>query len=256
MTEPLISASESEPTPWPRSRLPKASTLLANELREEIIRSRLSVGVNVPNETELIEKTGYSRATVREALRLLEAEGLIVTRRGPRGGVQVSRPDIAQSTRSMAVLLALSDAKLRDLFLFRQHLEPEAARLAATAATPEQIEEMLKATENNPDQVSRVVSFHSLLAEACGNEFYRVVVKIIIEIAAWHTPEEGLDSVDLNAANASHRKIAEHVAAGRGDEAAAVMLRHLRAFEAVVEAKGNLDLPVVRSRNQSEGSFS
>lgn len=248
MREPLISAVDVEPKPWPRSSLPKASTLLANHLREEIVRGRLAVGVNLPNEVELGEKTGYSRATVREGLRLLEAEGLIVTRRGPHGGVQVSRPDIAQSTRSIAVLLALSDAKLRDLFLFRQHLEPEAARLAASAATPEQIDGLLRATDQQDEPLSELVSFHALIADACGNEFYRVMVKIILEIAAWHTPEEGLDAADLASAHANHRKIAEHIAAGRGDEAASMMLRHMCAFESLVDAKGNLDLPVVRPR--------
>lgn len=246
MSKPLVSVATSEPTPWPRSPRPKASTLLASELRGEIISAKLPVGVNLPNEAELMERTGYSRATVRESLRLLEAEGLIVTRRGPRGGVQVSRPDIAQSTRSIAVLLALSDAKLRHLFRFRQDVEPEAARLAATSATPEQIEGMLKATGQHPEPIDRLVSFHSLLAESCGNEFYRVMIKVVLEIATWHTPEEGLAAVDLELAHNSHRKIAEHIAAGRGDEAAAVMLHHLRSFESFVEGRGNLDLPVIR----------
>jgi len=254
MTESLISAGTAEPNPWPRSRVPKASTLLANELRDEIIRAKMPTGVNLPNEVELMEKTGYSRATVREALRLLEAEGLIVTRRGPRGGVQVSRPDIAQSTRSIAVLLALSDAKLRDLFRFRQDVEPEAARLAATAATPEQIEGMRRVTQQNPEPLDRLVSFHSLIAEACGNEFYRVMVKVILEIAAWHTPEEGLDAHDLETAHKSHRKVAEHIAAGRGDDAAEAMLKHLRSFEAFVDSRGNLDLPVIRPQGWAGSS--
>ncbi len=249
MIEPLISREDSEAKPWPRSLLPKASTLLADQLRNEIVRARLRVGVNLPNEIELMEKTGYSRATVREALRLLEAEGLIATRRGPHGGVRVSRPDIAQSTRSIAVLLALSDAKLRDLFVFRQHLEPETARLAASAATPEQIEGLLRATEQQSEPINQLVSFHALIAEACGNEFYRVMVKIILEIAAWHTAEEGLDAADLASAHANHRKIAEYIAEGRGNDAAAMMLRHMCAFESFVDTKGNLDLPVVRPRS-------
>lgn len=249
MNGPLITPPSGQPKPWPKSEMPKASTLLANNLRDEIIRGKLETGTNLPGEVELIEKTGYSRATVREAMRLLESEGLIVTRRGPRGGVQVSRPDIAQSTRSIAVLLALSDAKLRDLFRFRRDMEPEVARLAASAATPEQIEAMRRATDQHAEPLDKLVSFHDLIAEACGNEFYRVMVKVILEIAAWHTPEEGLVSFDMEVAHASHRKIVEHIAAGRGDAAAAAMAKHLTAFEAVVEAHGNLDLPVLRPQN-------
>lgn len=249
MNSSLITPPVGQPKPWPKSQVPKASTLLANNLRDEIIRGRLAVGTNLPGEVELIEKTGYSRATVREAMRLLESEGLIVTRRGPHGGVKVSAPDIAQSTRSIAVLLALSDAKLRDLFRFRRDMEPEVARLAASAATPEQVEALLRATDQSAEPLERLVSFHELVAEACGNEFYRVMVKVIVEIAAWHTPEEGLVPIDMKIAHSSHRKVVEHIAAGRGDEAAAEMAAHLKSFEAVVESHGNLDLPVLRPQH-------
>ncbi|GAA3875107.1 FadR/GntR family transcriptional regulator [Leifsonia kafniensis] len=233
--------------PWPKSRIPKASSLLANDLRNDILRRKLPSGTNFPGESELIDTTGYSRATVREALRLLESEGLIVTRRGPQGGIQVSRPDVNQSTRSMAVLLALSDATLRELFEFRCVVEPQAARLAASAATPEQIAGMVRATAEDLGPLDSVVSFHDLIAEACGNEFYRVTVKVILEIAAWHTPEEGLDSADLHGAHAAHRRVVEHIAAGRGDRAASAMEKHLRAFEAVVDSRGNLDATVLRA---------
>ena len=57
-----------------RPRVPKASTVLANELRRRVLLERLPVGAELPNETQMIESSGFSRATVREALRLLESE--------------------------------------------------------------------------------------------------------------------------------------------------------------------------------------
>jgi GntR family transcriptional repressor for pyruvate dehydrogenase complex len=248
----LIAATQVERQPWPKLRVPKASGILAGDLRREIIRNRLPVGTDLPGETTLIERTGYSRGTVREALRLLEVEGLITTRRGPQGGVRVSRPDTSQATRSIAVLLALSDVRMRELFHFRRYIEKEAARLAAEHATEEQVQAMLDAVRDDErETVEGVVSFHTLVAQACGNEFFTVTLTVILQIAEWHTPQEGLNNRDICVARESHELVVNHIAAGRGDEAAEAMDAHLLTFEKVVRKQGNLDAPVLRPENWS-----
>src|ERR1700733_11935074 len=90
----------------PRQRVPKASGFVADELRAQIIGNDLAPGTRLPSEAQLIEQFGLSRATVREALRLLEAEGLILVKRGPRGGLTVSRPNPSHISRSMATMVA------------------------------------------------------------------------------------------------------------------------------------------------------
>lgn len=243
----LIRAEQTDRPPWPKSKLPKASAVLADALRNQIVVTKMPVGRDLPSESELIERTGYSRGTVREALRLLESEGLISTRRGPYGGVRVSRPDVSQATRSIAVLLALSDATLGDLFHFRRLVECTAASLAATHATEEQVEAMFRATDDEEQEtVEGVVSFHHLIADSCGNEFYRVTLGYVLNIAEWHTPQAGLSHDDVCVARGAHRSIVEAIAAHDGDAASEAMELHLKSFLAVIKKAGHLDSPILR----------
>ena len=79
--------------------VPKAADVLADTLREQILNGRLGVGSLLPNERELSERAGLSRTSVREALRILEVEGLIATRTGRNGGSEVVRPTSATLER-------------------------------------------------------------------------------------------------------------------------------------------------------------
>lgn len=85
--------------------VPKASDVLANHLREQILRGELSEGSALPVERELASSVGLSRGTVRDALRVLEIEGLVTTRPGRAGGSFVRRPDATTLQRSLNVLV-------------------------------------------------------------------------------------------------------------------------------------------------------
>src|SRR5436190_23187010 len=75
---------------------------LADELREQITSGRLRPGQRLPTEPELCLRSGVSRSTVREALRLLASQHLIVTTRGVTGGSYVAKPDAATLAASLA----------------------------------------------------------------------------------------------------------------------------------------------------------
>jgi GntR family transcriptional repressor for pyruvate dehydrogenase complex len=243
-----------------KPKIPKASSILADQIRDRIVRGRLPRGTELPNEAELIESSGFSRGTVREALRLLESQGLIAIRRGSHGGVQVDRPDIGHVTRSTALLLALSDARLADLFEFRRLLEPAAAALAARNATAEQRAQLLAVTSVNAEErLTDTVGFHALVAGASGNEFHRVTLLGVLEIAQWHAPEGGHSHDELGDARRAHRRVAECISAGDAEGAAQAMARHLAAFEAVAGRDGALhapifDSPAARNRLSAHGS--
>ena len=113
-----------------RPRLRKAGEVVADSIRATILEQKMAAGSPLPSEGELIDSLEVSRATVREALRLLEAEGFVRIKRGPTGGVVVNHPDESNIARSLAVMLTLSEATLRDLFEFRLIIEPPAAATA------------------------------------------------------------------------------------------------------------------------------
>jgi len=73
-------------------KVPRASELVAEKLRSLIVTGEVPPGAGLPSEKELVAQLGVSRATLREALRMLESEGLIATRPGPKGGIVVQKP--------------------------------------------------------------------------------------------------------------------------------------------------------------------
>jgi GntR family transcriptional regulator, transcriptional repressor for pyruvate dehydrogenase complex len=228
-------------------KVPKASSVLANEIRRRILVERRPVGSELPNEAQLIEESGFSRATVREALRLLEDDGLISIKRGAQGGIKVARPDASPVSRSMAMMLALSDTPMRHLFAYRLILEPAAAAIAAVAANDEQRDRLLAlATPSPADPVIHNVNFHLVLAEATDNEFFKVSLHAMHELNEWHSHNEGLSSTELSATVTAHARIAEHISKGNAVGAERAMRRHIEVFQEVMEAHGRLDAPVMR----------
>src|SRR5690606_15315688 len=71
----------------------KASQVIVSQIREAVDSGRLKIGDRLPQEKELIDQFGFSRAVVREALRTLEAEGLIRLVSGRNGGAEICEPD-------------------------------------------------------------------------------------------------------------------------------------------------------------------
>jgi len=225
-------------------RIPKASDVLASEIRRQILGNRLSSGTRLRSESELIAESGFSRATVREALRLLEAEGLISVRRGPKGGIVVAYPDAQHVTRALAIVLAHSDASLSNLFELRRLLEPAAAAAAAQNASPEQ-KHMIQRASAVELEVGHTVHFHFVLAEATGNPMLRVLVTVINDILELHAPDEHLTQADLAAAATHHAAISRAILAGDAVAAQTEMLRHIEKFERALGRQGRLDQLIV-----------
>ena len=89
--------------------MPKTAELVAAEIRNAILGGTLRPGDRLPPETSLMSRFGVSRPSLREALRLLEAEELLDIRRGARGGAVVRRPSARPALRAAAAWLALGD---------------------------------------------------------------------------------------------------------------------------------------------------
>ncbi|MQA17867.1 MAG: GntR family transcriptional regulator, partial [Pseudonocardiaceae bacterium] len=160
----------------PGTRLPKASDMFADRLRAVILGGELEPGSPLPSEAELIEAHQLSRGTVREGLRLLEAEGLIVIKRGPKGGIYARRPDVSQVSRSLAVLFTSTGTTLGDFFAFRLLVEPEAAAEAARSATDEVRRFVVKTAQEDrglPPSLERAPEFHRVIGMCSNNGVYR-----------------------------------------------------------------------------------
>jgi GntR family transcriptional regulator, transcriptional repressor for pyruvate dehydrogenase complex len=176
----------------PRSqfRVPKAAELLAAKIRGQIIRGELKAGDELPAETELMERFGVSRPTLREAVRVLEMESLLRMRRGSRGGALVTAPDPRVAARAVGVLLQLRGVSLRDIYQARTMIEPMAARQIAESGNAQGV----LATLRERNEAARVSvrdfrqfcrhswSFHKGLVEGTRNETLTVLVQAIADL--------------------------------------------------------------------------
>lgn len=227
--------------------MPKAAEILAQQLRHQILAGQLVPGTDLTSEMELVASSGFSRPTVREAVRLLEAEGLLEIRRGRNGGIAVREPDLSSASRSFATMLTIAGTPIRQLFEYRRLVEPAAAASAALRATDEQREALLKAASLSPaeETATGMVSFHELLTECTGNELLRIAMLSVHRAVSRHAPGEALTQEELHATNQAHQRIAKAIANGEADTAEMRMRRHLVAFERILDAQGRLDAPVV-----------
>lgn len=169
---------------------PPAYQQLADELRAEITSGRLQPGERLPPEPELCVKIGVSRSTVREALRLLASQHLIVTTRGVTGGSFVAHPDAEQLADGLSTGFALlthsAAVGLADLLELRRALEIPAAGLAAIRRDEGHLTELRSALfDPTIDDFATMLAahavFHKAIAKASGNPLFELVGRPIYQ---------------------------------------------------------------------------
>ena len=215
---------------------PPAYQLLANELRAEITSGRLQPGERLPPEPELCVRSGVSRSTVREALRLLASQHLIVTTRGVTGGSFVAHPDADQLSESLCTGLTLLSHSaaigFADLLELRRALEIPAASLAAARRTEENLVQLRAALfDPERDDLDRMLAahaqFHSAVAKATGNPLYELVTRPLYQVSYGEEIMENLPAGYWQQIDADHRDLLACVTAREPDAAATVGRRHL-----------------------------
>jgi DNA-binding FadR family transcriptional regulator len=130
-----------------KSRAPrkeKAALRLAQEIVQAMYENGLRPGDKYFSEAEALRRHGVARATLREALRFLEMQGVITMRAGPGGGSVVGRPGWPNLASTLALLLQFDQAPFRSVLEARTALEPGMAELAARNATDEELAAMAR----------------------------------------------------------------------------------------------------------------
>jgi DNA-binding FadR family transcriptional regulator len=163
---------------------------IADELRALIVSGELGEGEALGHEPELVERFGVSRPSLREALRILEAEGLITVVRGVRGGVVAHRPDERMTARTAAMVLQARNVSLADVFDARGLLEPLAARAIASSrgrkSAVRELRDLVAAEEEaieDPEAFGVAnAAFHERLVALAGNQTLSIVAEMLTEI--------------------------------------------------------------------------
>lgn len=184
----------------------------------------------LPSERAMAEQFGVSRPVIREAVKRLEHQGLLEVRQGY--GIRVIDELHRPLNGSLSLLIPDATERLRQLHETRLALEPEAARLAALRATPEQVEQLgeiqarLEATEDNAEAIAIDLEFHHALAEASGNLMFRLILDSLGDISR-ESRERTIGRVGKQSAIDHHRKILDAIVAGDPIDATAAMQFHL-----------------------------
>lgn len=233
-------ASDFEPTMLDLNPIdiPKAADVLAEVLREQILGGQLSEGSLLPSERALAEKSGLSRATVREALLMLEVDGLIRTRTGRHGGAEVVRPRSETVERSIHTFIRGQGVRLESVLQAREAIEPQAARLAALHHSPEDWAELQRLHQQVQDHLADVPAFlqanldwHVSLVRASHNELLLAYTQAITQAVYQATDLHGLNSEDMRQAVVqAHQKVMDAIEQRDGDAAWRRMGRHVGAY--------------------------
>lgn len=218
--------------------VPKASDILASKLREMVFDGRLSAGDMLPTERDLVAQTNLSRTAVREALRILEVEGLIATRPGRSGGSTVTLPGRLSIARSVERFVKTHGVRLESLLECRVGVEPFLARLAAINRSEQDLALMrdlhadFVASADDIPRYKRInLEWHLAVARASGSELLialmEAIAQPIMDAAGYH--QVTTNDVRSEAIRA-HGRILEAIAAQNPKAAFTRMERHVSAY--------------------------
>lgn len=226
-------------------RIPKAAEIVSKELRNQIVRGTLKEGDSLAAESELMARFGISRPTLREAIRILESEGLISVSRGAHGGATVRNPNIEVAAKHVSIVLQTNAITLADISRLHMVVEPPAARIVAenfSKSAPiimrQRIDDCRRHFEDNYSYGLATARFRNTLIELADVRTLTLLMGMVNNIFERHwgivTAAAGqqLDNVpDKRRGIRSLEKLVEYIAAGDGPGAEEYWRSHTAAVE-------------------------
>ncbi len=165
------------------SKSEKVSDKIIAQIRDAILSGQLKPGDRLASEKELMEQFEVSKATMREALRVLEVLGLIEIRKGTGGGTFVAEVDMKTTIHSLINFIHFQPVSIREITMLRYLIEPTVARIAASKATDDDVLNLRKiigeSIESVGDELSKEIGFHRYLARMTGNTLLILLIDFV-----------------------------------------------------------------------------
>jgi DNA-binding FadR family transcriptional regulator len=225
-------------------RPPKAAMLVAQRIVRDAMRDNLTAGDLLLPERTMLEKYQTGRGTLREALRLLEFQGVIALKPGPRGGPVLQNPDASHLASTVVLLMQLKQAPFRTIVEVRNAMEPMISSLAAERMTDESLTDLKGTIEQMREEMNDQHSFldankrfHDIIAWSSGNTLFGYIIDSLLGI---------MDGTVLGVDYPTHRRSAIlkahediYLALESRDPVAseARMREHIEAYERYAERK-------------------
>ncbi|MGV0643038.1 FadR/GntR family transcriptional regulator [Mycolicibacterium sp. XJ879] len=230
-----------------RIRSPRVAEIVAERLRDDILSGRIKEGDVLPSQDSLLAEFGVSPPALREAIHLLETDGLISVRRGNVGGAVVHLPSAERTAHMISMVLQTRSATPADVSGALQQLEPICAGMCAARADRDTevvpyLEGAIRTQTEEFDNPSRYVPnarrFHEEIVSRCGNEPMILVIGSLELIWSAHessvwsdeaSPADPMNRKTMRAALRDHQRLLEAIADGNEARAVRLAQSHLAA---------------------------
>ncbi len=224
---------------------------VADEIKQWVVERDLKAGDKLPNEGAMIEQFGVSKGTVREALRILEAQGLIVTKTGPGGGSIVGEVSTERARSLLANYFYFQNLSVADIYQMRKVLEPELAASLAGRLDEGQLAELhslalrhpepaTTAEEEKEQHISSLV-FHARLSDFAGNRLLGFIIGFMAQALTDLTVYRQLydpPNVDLWRKGRQHQlQLVEALRQGEPERARKIMYSHMQIAEELMSVQ-------------------
>lgn len=224
---------------------PKLPERIAWQIARDLVDDGIEPGGMLLSEAEMVQKYGVGRASVREALRILEFLGLLVLRPGPGGGPRWIGVDTRHVGRSMTAHLHLRGATFGDVLEARMVIEPVIARLAAEQASDAgraTLEVFVDSPQPDPTllpsmHASAATEFHGLVAGIPRNPALHLFAQAVRHIYGDRQQDVTFPDAERQRVLDEHVEIAREILAGNGDRAEAMMREHMDEFGRFAESR-------------------
>ena len=214
----------------------RVSKEVCHQLKQSILVAHFQPGDKLPSERELVEEFQVSRAAIREAFRILENSGFIATRQGVNGGMYVTELAFGHISNAFLDLFLADKISIPELYHVRLLIEPEIARLAALAITPEYAQRLEKAlqyeelpTKTLWEDIERKTAVHHILAEICNNRFLEAIQRSSMKLTHKVIEVVSPNPYTLHPAG-MHLPIVKAVLSGDPEAACSTMREHSIEF--------------------------
>lgn len=243
MTARRLQAPPSAPGFGGGVKLPKRklSQQVSEMIKERILLGEFPQSSALPPIKQLAGQLDISPASLREALRILEADGYLSMKSGPSGGPIVRHPGDERVTEIVAGILRLKKTKLRDLHEARYYLELPVVRLAARSRSSKDLERLqasIDATRASHDRAAfhrHAFEFHQIVADCSGNRILRLFFGCLRDLVYGSFGRLIVDRPWQDTTANEHVRIYEAIRDRDEERAEKLARRHLDGFVPIYE---------------------
>lgn len=217
--------------PVPEIERPHES--VARQLRSAILDGTYLPGDRLPVERELSERFRVSRSAVRQALLILDQQGLVRVKPGVGGGPFVAREPLSAAVTAFENLLTVDASSVNEFLDAKMILEPAIATHAARMLSlvdldrlEENVRRTREAEEMGEDLTALSVEFHAILFRSIGNRFIDVILEILHR-GMNRLPDGMLESADTRCVLEDHQQILEALRRGAATKVGRLISEHV-----------------------------